>query len=102
MDNQHRYINGYRDLTSEEIDLINEIKMKGRELNILAEQLKEKLTIDNQLKATAASRAKKDSEQYHEFERFKRAEPFKWAEMGKASIQTGIMALVRSIAQPED
>lgn len=29
MDNQHRQISGYRDLTQEEIDLINSIKESG-------------------------------------------------------------------------
>jgi hypothetical protein len=32
MENQHRKIKGYRELSQEEIDLMNEIKSKGAEL----------------------------------------------------------------------
>lgn len=32
MDNQHKKIKGYRDLSQEEIDLMNRIKEKGQEL----------------------------------------------------------------------
>lgn len=32
MDNQHRKISGYRELTQDEIDLMNEIKAKGLEV----------------------------------------------------------------------
>ena len=35
-----------------------------------------------------------------EFERFCDAEPLRWAAIGKTDIQTGIMALVRAVAQP--
>lgn len=100
MDNQHRKIDGYRELSQHQINLMNEIKGKERELMDLCEKLTRGLTIENQLKATAASGKGKDTPQHAELERFKRAEPLKWAEMGKASIQTGVMALVRAIAQP--
>lgn len=32
MDNQHKHIKGYRDLSAAEIDLMNRIKAKGAEL----------------------------------------------------------------------
>ena len=35
MENQHRQIKGYRELTQVEIDLMNEIKTKGAELGNL-------------------------------------------------------------------
>lgn len=34
MENQHQKIKGYRDLSKEEIDLMNEIKAKGAELTV--------------------------------------------------------------------
>lgn len=39
MENQHQKIKGYRDLTQEEIDLMNEVKEKGAELGVLIEKL---------------------------------------------------------------
>ena len=39
MDNQHKKIKGYRDLSQEEIDMMNEIKIKGAELGSVIEQL---------------------------------------------------------------
>ena len=35
-----------------------------------------------------------------ELRRFERAEPMRWAAIGKTDIQTGLMALVRAVAQP--
>ena len=35
-----------------------------------------------------------------ELARFDRAEPFRWAAIGKTDIQTGLMAMVRAVAQP--
>lgn len=36
-----------------------------------------------------------------EYSRFLKAEPARWAAIAKTDIQTGVMALVRAIAQPE-
>lgn len=71
MDNQHQYIKGYRDLTQEEIDLMNEVKAKGEELGILIEKLRGLPTND-----------------------------IKWIEVGELQLKQGIMSLVRSVAQP--
>jgi len=38
MDNQHRQIKGYRELSAEEIALMNEIKTKGAELGELVQK----------------------------------------------------------------
>jgi len=46
MDNQHKQIKGYRDLSQEEIDLMNEIKAKGAELGELVEKLRAQSTLD--------------------------------------------------------
>ena len=71
MDNQHKIIKGYRDLTQEEINLMNEIKSVGNELGNLIEMLESIPTIDK-----------------------------RWLSIGKTDAQKGIMAIVRSIAQP--
>lgn len=78
MENQHQKIKGYRDLSQEEIDLMNEIKAKGAELSVL-------LTKVN-LYAVPA---------------FQGSDPQRWLAIAKTDFQTGIMALTRAVAQPE-
>lgn len=72
MDNQHKKIKGYRELTQAEIDLMNEVKAKGVELGKLVEKLMNAEGLDK-----------------------------RWISIGKTDLQTGLMALVRGIAQPE-
>jgi hypothetical protein len=71
MENQHRQIKGYRELSAEEIALMNEIKTKGAELGELVEKLKANTNIDQ-----------------------------RWVSIGATDMQTGLMALTRSVAQP--
>ena len=71
MKDQHTKISGYRDLSQEEIDLMNEIKEKGEELGFLINKLASIPTLDQ-----------------------------RWVSIGKTDLQTGIMALVRAVAQP--
>jgi hypothetical protein len=71
MENQHRLIKGYRDLTQEEIALINECKAAGEKVRELTDKLR------------AA-----DLDQH-------------WISIGVTDLQKGFMALVRGIAKPE-
>lgn len=71
MDNQHRQIKGYRELNQEEIDAMNEIKQKGAELGELVTKLKAQKGLDQ-----------------------------RWVSIGATDLQTGLMALTRSVAQP--
>jgi hypothetical protein len=71
MDNQHKQIKGYRDLSQDEINLMNEIKAKGAELGELVERLRTQPTLDQ-----------------------------RWISIGATDLQTGLMALVRGVAQP--
>lgn len=105
MDNQHRKIVGYRELSKEEVDLMNRIKAKGAELLALQAELLGRLDTDSEVKkaaAIASQYAPNDfaSAEYQEYNRFQAAEPLRWAAIGKTDIQTGIMALVRAVAQP--
>lgn len=105
MDNQHRKIAGYRELTQGEVDLMNRIKAKGAELLDLQNELFHRLDTDQEVKkaeAIASQLAPNDfaSDEYREYNRFMAAEPMRWAAIGKTDIQTGIMALVRAVAQP--
>lgn len=81
MENQHRKIAGYRELNAEEIALINSIKQKGEELGNLVQTME---LLAEQQKAAGA--------EYPLDQR--------WIAIGKTDLQTGIMALVRAIAQP--
>lgn len=72
MDNQHKLIKGYRDLSLLEIDLLNKIKAVGNEqLYPLLQQLESMGTVDKRCLA-----------------------------IGKTEIQKGFMFILRSIAQP--
>ena len=78
MDNQHRKINGYRELSQDEIDLMNEIKFKGKQLVDLVLEVKSRELHDANMDAKRV----------------------RWANLAKDSIDTGIMQLVRSVALP--
>jgi hypothetical protein len=87
-ENQHRLIKGYRELTQPEIDLMNEIKQKGLELEALLQKASEH--VESQHFAAIPE----------EKMRLHNAEPHRWIEVAKTDFQTGLMALTRSIAQP--
>lgn len=71
MENQHQKITGYRELTQDEIDLMNKIKAVGKTVEDLVTQL-EKLRLLDQ----------------------------RWISIGRTHMQQGLMALVRSVAKP--
>lgn len=71
MDNQHRKIAGYRELSQEEIDLMNLIKDHGKALGALVERIRATPDIDQ-----------------------------RWASIGATDLQTGLMALTRAVARP--
>ncbi|WP_176154478.1 DUF7681 family protein [Burkholderia vietnamiensis] len=107
MENQHRQIKGNRDLSQAEIDLMNQIKQKGAELLQLQSQLVGYLSTAEETKRHAAMESTRHrpwqqggSDECREYRRFTEAEPQRWAAIGKTDIQTGIMALVRAVAQP--
>ena len=75
MDNQHRQIKGYRDLSQAEIDLMNEIKAKANEVGDLVQKVQASLGDEDINSARAASIAKTD-------------------------LQTGFMWLTRAVAGP--
>lgn len=88
MENQH--IKGYRDLSAEEIALINRAKVL--EAQTLALQADVAKHINAQF-----TNAKPDPD---EMNRMVKAEPARWAALAKTDLQFGFMALVRAVAQP--
>ncbi|WP_406828130.1 hypothetical protein [Microbulbifer sp. ARAS458-1] len=72
MDNQHRKIKGYRELSEEEIEAMNAIKTKGAELGELVGKLRNTDSVDQ-----------------------------RWVSIGATDLQQGLMALTRSVAKPD-
>ena len=75
MDNQHRLIKGYKELSPEQIDLMNKIKEKGAEVGALVDELKD-LRVNSALDQ-------------------------RWVSIGATHLQEGFMALTRSVAKPD-
>lgn len=71
MENQHRKIKGYRELSQQEIDLMNTSKELAAAVGVLVEELEKS----------------SDTDQV-------------WISEAKINLQTGFMQLVRSIAKP--
>lgn len=72
MENQHRKITGYRDLSQDEIDSMNIIKELGAQIETQIDSLSAMRELDQ-----------------------------RWVAIGKTHLQQGIMALVRAVAKPE-
>ena len=72
MDNQHRKIKGYRELSQEEIDLMNKVKECGVVLLELENGLRENKDVDQ-----------------------------RWVSIGITDLQKGLMALTRAVAKPD-
>jgi hypothetical protein len=103
MKDQHKKITGYRDLDHKEIYLMNSIKAKGAELLLLQAEVFAMLDEQENIKLenwNAATHDADDDDAIIEYKRFAAAEPLRWAEIAKTDIQTGIMALIRAVAQP--
>lgn len=90
MENQHRKITGYRELTAAEIALMNEIKEHAERTLALARMVEAHLR--GQLRAA--------SENFDENLRIDAAQPGRWIAIAKTDLQTGFMALTRAVAQP--
>ena len=84
---------------------MNRIKAKGAELLALQAELVALLEAqlrNEKANLLAESPYSSDADRQAELRRFEAAEPMRWAAIAKTDIQTGIMALVRAVAQPAD
>lgn len=90
MENQHREIKGYRELSQEEIDLMNQVKAHAEGCNELIKKLAQmnslrfKGTVDGVPFETSIANGESN----------------RWSAIAKTQLQQGYMALVRSIALP--
>ena len=71
MDNQHKHIKGYRDLSPEEIDMMNEGKAIANAVGEWIERLQSHDETDK-----------------------------RWVAVAKTDLQKGFMAAIRSVAKP--
>jgi hypothetical protein len=71
MDNQHRKIKGYRELSQAEINAMNAVKEKAAEVGELVHELEQNKDLDQ-----------------------------RWVAIAKTDLQKGFMAATRSIAKP--
>ena len=96
MDNQHQHIKGYRDLTAEEIALMNEVEAKAEEVGQLVEKLREKLA---PVEADMAP-VQVGGETVMAVVGFESFEAQRWLTIGQDHLQQGFMALTRAVARP--
>lgn len=96
MDNQHKKIKGYRDLSQAEIDLMNKIKTHGVVFGELVKDVRDTLKTQRLASHMLEDPASRADEQL----RLDQAEPERWASVARTHFQEGLMALTRSIAQP--
>lgn len=96
MENQHRKINGYRELTQVEIDLMNEIKALGPQIEAVCDKVKAHIDA----KRAAADGTTGDGYDENELLRLKAANPEQWESWGRSTAQTVLMYLTRAVAQP--
>jgi hypothetical protein len=84
MDNQHKLISGYRDLSAEEIALMNEIKEHAEHTRALVTRVQHFIN------------EQPDPEVPHS----QVTNPFRWTSLAQTDLQVGFMKLVRAVAQP--
>lgn len=105
MENQHRKITGYRELSQEEIDLMNEIKALGPiiedklesiRIYIINKKIKALEIVNNQEVSTV-----EEIQEANEFlDRDREATPGRFVALAKTDFQTALMYLTRAVAQP--
>lgn len=106
MDNQHKKIKGYRDLSQAEIDLMNEVKAKGEELRALVQKIRE--TVLKPAAATAGADVQDGSmtttlvieDAPLPFIEHEGDNPDYWLRWADGSFRSALMYATRAIAQP--
>lgn len=101
MDNQHRQIKGYRELSEADIALMNKIKEFGPPLEKIIAEVLDRVYVQRHEKPAADM----DADASVEFmrskqEHFDRVQPERRALIARTHFQEGLMALTRAVAQP--
>lgn len=105
MDNQHRKIAGYRELSQADIDMMNTIKAMGPQMEELLAKVGDHIAQCRQPALTEADAlADLEGRPRPDFNmtraRIDRAQPERWAAIARTHFQEGLMALTRAVAQP--
>lgn len=105
MDNQHRKIAGYRELSQADIDMMNVIKAMGPQMEELLAKVGDHIAQCRQPALTEADAlADLEGRPRPDFNmtraRIDRAQPERWAAIARTHFQEGLMALTRAVAQP--
>lgn len=121
MENQHRHIVGYRELSAEDIALMNEVKQLGAAFAELQTRVGDR--INQQFDATKVYISVEEEEARdreanggklsdvptgmvrtvdaeNEWNRMLAAEPHRWRSIAVTGMQQALMALTRAVAQP--
>ncbi|MCW5666480.1 MAG: hypothetical protein KIT35_21830 [Piscinibacter sp.] len=98
MDNQHRKIAGYRELSQAEVDLMNAVKSLGISLSVACDEVRSHLAA--QAEQAARLRSSDPTAAETELDRLTAAEPGRWVSIARTHFQEGLMALTRAVAQP--
>lgn len=96
MENQHRKIKGYRELSQAEIDLMNEVKAQGVALKALIDKVRARV---NEVYDAACQLPDADSRK-EEYDRLLAANPHMWINTAEMEMQVALMKLTRAVAQP--
>jgi hypothetical protein len=94
MENQHRKITGYRELDKTEIDLMNEVKALGIQMDHVLLSVAQHLNTQSTAIYTAQEAGKVT-------QRRDNATPERFLALAKTEFQTGLMYATRAVAQPE-
>lgn len=89
MDNQHRLISGYRELSQAEIALINRVKAQGEELRSLIHDVE--IHLQNLPPPDAGAGETSPTTM---------TDPTRFVGLARDDLQTGLMLLTRAVARP--
>lgn len=96
MENQHRKVSGYRELSQQEIDLMNEIKALGPQIEAVIIRVQNHL--NQQAEDCVVLGATEEAKVLTK--RLDDATPHRFTALAKTDFQTALMYLTRAVAQP--
>jgi hypothetical protein len=94
MENQHRKITGYRELDQTEIDLMNEVKALGIQMEAVLKKVD--THVYNQIELSFKEGGVPSVD-----DRLRNSTPQRFLALAKTEFQTGLMYATRAVAQPE-
>ena len=106
MENQHRKITGYRELTAEDIELMNKIKALGAQVQQVSNEVNAHIAAQRTAAGQGVDVVGQDNPvegadvDAEEIARLDAAKPEHWAGWGRDSAQAALMYLTRAVAQP--